>query len=62
MASFGQIFSATTQAIFYNWKPNPVQRMLDFDYLCGVCGQRPPYTPLIDRDPCHTVSYSRVRR
>ena len=36
MASFGQIFSATTQAIFYNWKPNPVQRMLDFDFLCGV--------------------------
>ncbi|KAK9803247.1 hypothetical protein WJX73_009672 [Symbiochloris irregularis] len=31
----GQIFSRDTQAIFYNWKPNPVQRMLDFDYLCG---------------------------
>ncbi|KAK9815928.1 hypothetical protein WJX72_012098 [[Myrmecia] bisecta] len=35
MAGFGQIFSKETQAIFYNWKPNPVQRMLDFDFLCG---------------------------
>jgi hypothetical protein len=35
MGSFGQIFSKETQAIFYNWKPNPVQRMLDFDFLCG---------------------------
>ncbi|CAK0786660.1 ATP-citrate synthase beta chain protein 1 [Coccomyxa viridis] len=34
-SGFGQIFSKHTQAIFYNWKPNPVQRMLDFDYLCG---------------------------
>lgn len=24
-----------TQAIFYNWKPSPVQRMLDFDFICG---------------------------
>ena len=32
---FGQIFSRDTQAIFYNWKANPVQRMLDFDFLCG---------------------------
>ena len=31
----GQIFSRETQAIFFNWKPNPVQRMLDFDFLCG---------------------------
>ena len=35
MSSFGQIFSRDTQAIFYNWKPSPVQRMLDFDFLCG---------------------------
>eukprot|EP00884_Botryococcus_braunii_P007180 jgi/Botrbrau1/16463/Bobra.0142s0058.1 len=35
MVAFGQIFSKDTQAIFYNWKPNPVQRMLDFDFLCG---------------------------
>jgi hypothetical protein len=35
MGSFGQIFSKDTQAIFYNWKANPVQRMLDFDFLCG---------------------------
>ena len=31
----GQIFSKETQAIFYNWKPNPVQRMLDFDFVAG---------------------------
>ena len=36
MSSFGQIFSKDTQAIFYNWKPSPVQRMLDFDFLCGA--------------------------
>ena len=35
MSAFGQIFSKDTQAIFYNWKPSPVQRMLDFDFLCG---------------------------
>lgn len=35
MVNLGQIFSKDTQAIFYNWKPLPVQRMLDFDYLCG---------------------------
>lgn len=29
-----RLFSASTQAIMYNWKPLPVQRMLDFDYLC----------------------------
>ena len=33
--AFGQIFSKDTQAIFFNWKPIPVQRMLDFDFLCG---------------------------
>jgi ATP citrate (pro-S)-lyase len=31
----GQLFSKDTQAIFYNWKQLPVQRMLDFDFLCG---------------------------
>eukprot|EP00897_Mesotaenium_endlicherianum_P003449 jgi/Mesen1/3131/ME000184S02194 len=31
----GQLFSRTTQALFYNFKQNPVQRMLDFDFLCG---------------------------
>lgn len=31
----GQLFSKETQAIFYNWKEKPVQRMLDFDYVCG---------------------------
>eukprot|EP00878_Enallax_costatus_P014196 GHUV01014848.1.p1 GENE.GHUV01014848.1~~GHUV01014848.1.p1 ORF type:complete len:206 (+),score=49.41 GHUV01014848.1:163-780(+) len=31
----GQLFSRETQAIFYNWKEKPVQRMLDFDFLCG---------------------------
>ena len=34
MAS-GQLFSRTTQALFFNYKQNPVQRMLDFDFLCG---------------------------
>jgi hypothetical protein len=40
MVAFGQIFSRETQAIFYNWKPNPVQRMLDFDFLCGMLWAR----------------------
>lgn len=31
----GRLFSKDTQALIYNFKPNPVQRMLDFDYLCG---------------------------
>lgn len=30
-----QLFSKSTQALFYNFKQNPVQRMLDFDFLCG---------------------------
>ncbi|CAL5337965.1 ATP-citrate synthase beta chain protein 2 [Camellia sinensis] len=34
MAS-GQLFSRTTQALFYNYKQLPIQRMLDFDFLCG---------------------------
>lgn len=31
----GQLFSRDTQAVFYNWKQLPCQRMLDFDFLCG---------------------------
>ncbi|KAM0948457.1 putative ATP citrate synthase [Dioscorea sansibarensis] len=31
----GQLFSKNTQALFYNYKQLPVQRMLDFDFLCG---------------------------
>ncbi|KAG2721303.1 hypothetical protein I3760_02G075700 [Carya illinoinensis] len=31
----GQLFSRTTQALFYNYKQLPIQRMLDFDVLCG---------------------------
>ncbi|KAL9248669.1 ATP-citrate synthase beta chain protein 1-like protein [Drosera capensis] len=31
----GQLFSKTTQALFYNYKQLPIQRMLDFDFLCG---------------------------
>ncbi|XP_054805432.1 ATP-citrate synthase beta chain protein 2-like [Prosopis cineraria] len=31
----GQLFSRTTQALFYNYKQLPYQRMLDFDFLCG---------------------------
>lgn len=29
------LFTKDTQALFYNYKVKPVQRMLDFDYLCG---------------------------
>eukprot|EP00741_Cyanophora_paradoxa_P004804 tig00000829_g4661.t1 len=28
-----QLFSRSTQALIFNYKPNPVQRMLDFDFL-----------------------------
>ena len=35
MMELGQLFSKDTQAIFFNFKEKPVQRMLDFDYLCG---------------------------
>ncbi|GAX72929.1 hypothetical protein CEUSTIGMA_g384.t1 [Chlamydomonas eustigma] len=31
----GHLFSRSTQAIFFNYKEKPVQRMLDFDYVCG---------------------------
>lgn len=34
-SSLGEIFSRTTQAVFFNLKPAPIQRMLDFDYVCG---------------------------
>ncbi|KAM3268082.1 hypothetical protein P3S67_031632 [Capsicum chacoense] len=30
----GQLFSKTTQTLLYNYKPLPVQQMLDFDFLC----------------------------
>ena len=29
-----KLFSKETQSMIYNFKPNAVQRMLDFDYLC----------------------------
>lgn len=35
VAKLGQVFSRDTQAIFFNWKQKPVQRMLDFDFICG---------------------------
>lgn len=31
----GPLFSRETTAIFYNYKRNPIQRMLDFDYICA---------------------------
>ncbi|CAN6576093.1 unnamed protein product [Malus baccata var. baccata] len=31
----GQLFSRTTQALFYNYKKLPVQPILDFNFLCG---------------------------
>ena len=34
-SSLGEIFSRTTQAVFFNLKPAPIQRMLDFDFVCG---------------------------
>lgn len=34
-SSPSSLFSRTTQCLFYNFKPLPVQRMLDFDYLCS---------------------------
>lgn len=27
----------TTQALLYNYKQLPIQQMLDFDILCGMC-------------------------
>lgn len=33
--SRAQLFSRRTQALMFNFKPEPVQRMLDFDYMCG---------------------------
>ncbi|ONL99856.1 hypothetical protein ZEAMMB73_Zm00001d029927 [Zea mays] len=30
----GQLFSKTTQALFYNYKQLPIQQMLDLDFLC----------------------------
>ncbi|KAG2501102.1 hypothetical protein HYH03_000920 [Edaphochlamys debaryana] len=35
MGLLGQLFCKETQAIFYNYKEKPVQRMLDFDFVCG---------------------------
>lgn len=34
-SSPSSLFSKKTQCLFYNYKPLPVQRMLDFDYLCS---------------------------
>ncbi|KIZ05638.1 ATP citrate (pro-S)-lyase [Monoraphidium neglectum] len=34
-SGLGQLFSKDTQSIFFNFKQKPVQRMLDFDFLCG---------------------------
>lgn len=31
----GALFSRETTAIFYNYKRNPIQRMLDFDFICA---------------------------
>ncbi|KAJ1380588.1 Succinyl-CoA synthetase-like [Sesbania bispinosa] len=31
----GQLFGRNTQALFYNYTQLPIQRMLDFDFLCG---------------------------
>ncbi len=34
-ASPYELFSRSTTAIFYNYKRQPIQRMLDFDFICG---------------------------
>lgn len=34
-ADAGALFSRETTAIFYNYKRNPIQRMLDFDFICA---------------------------
>lgn len=34
-ADAGALFSRETTSIFYNYKKNPIQRMLDFDYICA---------------------------
>lgn len=34
-ADTGALFSRDTTAIFYNYKKQPVQRMLDFDFICA---------------------------
>lgn len=39
-SSLGEIFSRSTQAVFFNLKPAPIQRMLDFDYVCGEMEKR----------------------
>ncbi|CAI8599708.1 unnamed protein product [Vicia faba] len=31
----GQLFSRTTQVLFYNYKQLLIQQMLNFDFLCG---------------------------
>lgn len=34
-ANAGALFSRNSTAIFYNYKQNPIQRMLDFDFICA---------------------------
>lgn len=34
-ADAGALFSRDSTAIFYNFKRNPIQRMLDFDFICA---------------------------
>ncbi len=63
----GQLFSKDTQAIFYNWKQLPVQRMLDFDFLCGEVLPQPLGRFILQvsvarpagMDPCITDSQPR---
>ena len=52
----GQLFSRETQAIFYNYKEKPVQRMLDFDFVAGGFNAQGPivaasHTPREGREP-----------
>lgn len=43
----GQLFSRNTQALFYNYKQLPIQRMLDFDFLCGESSFCCPYLNVV---------------
>jgi hypothetical protein len=63
----GQLFSRSTQALFYNYKQSPVQRMLDFDFLCGMLPLRLHFTSwfifsaIVDILRFYRRTYSNIR-
>lgn len=50
-----QLFDQNTQAIFWNNNPKAIQRMLDYDYLCGR--QTPSITAIVH--PMTSVSFQK---